>query len=86
MTEREPGREEERACPLIRDVFVLYRDGALSEASEARVKEHLAACDRCAKYYKIMKKSAKTRRAQRIRGAYRGRSKRQGAASYGGEV
>lgn len=60
MTEREPGREEEKSVSrLIRDVFVLYRDGALSEASEARVKEHLAACDRCAKYYKIMKKSCK---------------------------
>lgn len=38
-------------CDLIRDVVLLYKDGALSEKGAAAVEKHLSECESCRKYY-----------------------------------
>ena len=45
------------SCNMVKDVFVLYHDGALSDETLKEVRAHLASCEDCAKYYKEMAKS-----------------------------
>lgn len=42
------------SCHIVRDVFVLYHDGAVSDETRREVKAHLAECPNCRKYYKDM--------------------------------
>ncbi len=57
--------EAEKLCPLVRDVYALFRDGALSEESERLVRSHLSACPRCAKFYRLIARTEKRARDEK---------------------
>ncbi|MBQ7915314.1 MAG: zf-HC2 domain-containing protein [Firmicutes bacterium] len=45
------------SCNIIKDVYVLYHDQALTPESRTQVVEHLRHCETCRNYYKAMKDS-----------------------------
>lgn len=45
-------------CVEVVELVTAYLDGALDEATTARVREHLAACDGCAEYVEQMRVTA----------------------------
>lgn len=42
------------SCNAVRDVFVLYRDGALSPETEKEIESHLSSCCECRGFYRGM--------------------------------
>lgn len=45
------------SCNAVRDVFVLYRDGALSAETEKEIENHLSSCCECRGFYRGMDRS-----------------------------
>lgn len=55
------------SCNMTRDLVAVYTDGAASEDTERAVREHLAACPACARYYYDYARVARARRASGAR-------------------
>ena len=53
------------SCNAVRDIFVLYRDGALSPETESEVRAHIDSCGACREEYREMEKSYKNSTAKK---------------------
>ncbi|MCL2212534.1 MAG: zf-HC2 domain-containing protein [Oscillospiraceae bacterium] len=47
-----------KSCEIIQDLMPLYSDKTISDDGRAMVKEHLAECDSCTAYLKMVREPA----------------------------